>query len=270
MVAASSRSVLAKRPEDWAKALTRRGLTTAKGRPAAAKVLATIVSKPPVASMTTSFGLRMRRRSTKPSRPVASRGTQKEYWEGRTWMSSWSFEMSMPTMLLFSIVTHPCACGLASWPKRLSGFSGTDAGGDTCSPMVLLDRGRLRLPPAADPRTLSPQAGFKIQGRRASCATAQRRAGWGDRSTHRANSRELKSRPDRSPHPVFFARARSEVRPPHEGEVRFGPCISFISYAIALGFRGYSPALFATRHAMDLLLPRWRKTLRCGTMQPNS
>src|SRR5258706_4125073 len=178
MVAASSRSVLAKRPADGAKALTRRGLTTAKGTPAAAKVLATIVSKPPVASMTTSFGLRTRRRSTKHSRPVASRGTQKESWEGRTWMSSWSFEMSMPTTLLFSIVTHPCACGLASWPKRLSGFSGTDAGGDTCSPMVLLDRGRLRLPPAADPRTLSPQAGFKIQGRPSERVRAKK-AGWG-------------------------------------------------------------------------------------------
>src|SRR5258706_12558505 len=202
MVAASSRSVLAKRPGARRKGLPRCGLTLAKGTPAAAKVLATIVSKPPVASMTTSFGLRMRRRSTKPSRPVASRGTQKESWEGRTWMSSWSFEMSMPTMLLFSIVTHPCACGLASWPKRLSGFSGTDAGGDTCSPMVLLDHGRLRLPPAADPRTLSPQAGFKIQGRPSERVRAKK-AGWGERSGYDFISSEFCAMLGPLPPPAF-------------------------------------------------------------------
>src|SRR5258708_25660364 len=52
-------------------------------------------------------------------------------------MSSCSFEMSMPTTT-FSIGTHPCACGLALRPERLSGLSGKDASGDTCSPTVSL------------------------------------------------------------------------------------------------------------------------------------
>src|SRR5260221_1954099 len=41
-----------------------------------------------------------------------------------------------------------------------------------------------------------------------------------------------------APHPAFFARTRSEGRPPHKGEVRFGACTSFISYAIALPASG--------------------------------
>src|SRR5258706_12032122 len=37
-----------------------------------------------------------------------------------------------------------------------------------------------------------------------------------------------------APHPAFFARARSEGRPPHEGEVKFATQIAFDPYAIDL------------------------------------
>src|SRR6266581_6387550 len=89
-------------------------------------------------------------------------------------MSSCSFEMSMPTMT-FAIGTHPCACGLALRPERLFGLSGKDASGDTCSPTVLLSLDARCLPPAGDPRSLTPCAGFKIQG----CERRYARAGGG-------------------------------------------------------------------------------------------
>src|SRR5258708_32846374 len=79
-------------------------------------------------------------------------------------MSSCSFEMSMPTTT-FSIGTHPCACGLALRPERLSGLSGKDTSGDTCSPTVSLSQDARCLPPAGDPGSLPPCAGFKRQGR---------------------------------------------------------------------------------------------------------
>jgi signal transduction histidine kinase/ligand-binding sensor domain-containing protein len=49
--------------------------------------------------------------------------------------------------------------------------------------MVLLDRGRLRLPPAADWPSLAPPVGFKIQGRPSERARAKK-SGWGERSKH--------------------------------------------------------------------------------------
>ena len=54
--AASRRSVLASRPVALAKSRTWRGLTTATGRPAAARAATTGASKPPVASRTTRSG----------------------------------------------------------------------------------------------------------------------------------------------------------------------------------------------------------------------
>jgi hypothetical protein len=56
IAAASSRSVFASRPVARAKARTWRGLTTATGRPAAARAAARRTSTPPVASSTTSAG----------------------------------------------------------------------------------------------------------------------------------------------------------------------------------------------------------------------
>src|SRR5215831_15550591 len=54
-------------------------------------------------------------------------------------------------------------------------------------------------------------------GRRASCATAQRRAGWGERSKRPVESIRISDCRRSTPHPAFFARSRSEVRPPHQG-----------------------------------------------------
>src|SRR6266568_6137307 len=104
-------------------------------------------------------------------------------------MSSCSFEMSMPTMT-FSIGTHPCACGLALRPERLFGLSGKDASGDTCSPTVLLSLDARCLPPAGDPRSLTPCAGFKIQG----CERRYARAGGGQILNLRFYLNALRSR----------------------------------------------------------------------------
>ena len=56
ITSASSRSVLASRPVARAKARTWAGLTTASGSPAPAIPAATVISKPPVASITISAG----------------------------------------------------------------------------------------------------------------------------------------------------------------------------------------------------------------------
>src|SRR5262249_11391908 len=67
-------------------------------------------------------------------------------------------------------------------------------------------------------------------GRRASCALAPKRARWGERSKRRS----IFAWRDLTPHPTFFARARSEGRPPHKGEVGLSVVVkrSFIFYFV--------------------------------------
>jgi hypothetical protein len=73
MTRASIRSVLARWPSEAAKARTRAGLTTTTGKPAAAKLAATTVSNPPVASTATSCAQTGLSSSIKSSMPPASR-----------------------------------------------------------------------------------------------------------------------------------------------------------------------------------------------------
>ena len=68
MTSASRAAVLARRPRARAKARIWRGLTTARGRPAPASAAATVTSKPPVASITTSAGPSVASRVTRASR----------------------------------------------------------------------------------------------------------------------------------------------------------------------------------------------------------
>jgi hypothetical protein len=97
ITAASRRSVLASRPVARAKARTWRGLTTATGRPAAARAAAGRTSIPPVASSTTSAGASAARRSTSAATPRSSWSIVKRSPEGRRWMSRLCLATSMPT-----------------------------------------------------------------------------------------------------------------------------------------------------------------------------
>ena len=66
-------SVLARLPSAWAKARTWAGSTTTIGSPALARPAATTASKPPVASIATSFGDKALSRATRSSIPEAVR-----------------------------------------------------------------------------------------------------------------------------------------------------------------------------------------------------
>ena len=154
IAAASRASVLASRPVARAKSRIWRGLTTASGRPAAQSDPATVVSKPPVASTTTSATSSVRKRATNSSRPFPSRATEKASPDGRTCTSSRSFA-TMPTKICS--ITLPCECGLAERTKRLFGFKGT-ADGEPCSPTVFRDQWWFGLPPASNAVTINPTA----------------------------------------------------------------------------------------------------------------
>jgi hypothetical protein len=100
MTSASIGSVLARLPTARAKALTCAGLTTTTGRPAAHRLAATTVSKPPVASTATVFGESGLSRPTRASSPAASRDTANASLLGRTCTSSRSFDTSIPTTMV--------------------------------------------------------------------------------------------------------------------------------------------------------------------------
>jgi hypothetical protein len=93
---ASSASVLASCPMAFAKSRTWRGFTTATGSPALASVIAASISKPPVASMTTSAGVRATSRGINSARPTSSFVTVQLSPSGSEAMSSVAFDTSMP------------------------------------------------------------------------------------------------------------------------------------------------------------------------------
>jgi hypothetical protein len=100
---ASIRSVLASLPVALANSLAWRGLTTATGKPSAAKAATTARSKPPVASTITSSGRSSSRRESRWSIPASSWATTKEVSlcllasPRRTQTSRRSLETSTPT-----------------------------------------------------------------------------------------------------------------------------------------------------------------------------
>jgi len=162
MISASSASVLASRPVARAKSRICRGLTTAKGRPAAAIAAATVTSNPPVASSTTSSSGTRPSRSARAAKPSPSRGTAKASPDGRRCTSRRSFETSMPTKY-FSISTRPCQCGLAARPKRLFGFDGTTDGAPG-SVTASCGRGTIGLPSVTALPSLRRDGNRDIQG----------------------------------------------------------------------------------------------------------
>lgn len=161
MTSASMASVFARCPAALAKARILAGSTMMTGRPAAASVAATTVSKPPVASTITRAGLRGPSRAMRRSRPLALRSTVKCSPPGRTAMSSCFLETSTPTLL--SMTTRPCLIGLASRPRRLFGLDGT-TGGAPCSPTVFEDPGAIGHPPITARSSLPETRGPKLQG----------------------------------------------------------------------------------------------------------
>lgn len=166
MTAASIGSVLARLPSAVAKARTCAGLTTITGRPVPASPAATIGSNPPVASTATARQPSGPSRSANAARPLPSRGTAKAVPAGKTCTSSRSFDTSIPTITVASILTHPCASGLATRPKRLFGFDGT-AGEGSRSPTGLMSQGHVGLPSATAPIAHPATNELQGQGRNA-------------------------------------------------------------------------------------------------------
>lgn len=94
---------------------------------------ATTVSNPPVASTAMAAGPKGLSLSIRAAIPSPSRLTKNASPLGRTATSSRSFDTSIPTMTVASILSHSCASGLRDErPKRLFGVDGS-AGEDPSS-----------------------------------------------------------------------------------------------------------------------------------------
>lgn len=155
---ASIGSVLARLPNALAKARTCAGLTTTTGSPAPASPAATTVSNPPVASTAMAAGPRGPSRSIRAAIPSPSRLTKNASPPGRTATSRRSFDTSIPTMTMASILSHPCASGLRfERPKRLFGVDGS-AGEDPSSPTGLVSLRAVGLPPATATAGIADEA----------------------------------------------------------------------------------------------------------------
>ncbi len=96
---ASIESVLESFPMPRAKSRTCRGFTTATGRPAAPSSATSAASRPPVASMTITKGVRFWSRLTRPSILFASVVHVNDVSSGSTWTSNFSWLTSIPTKI---------------------------------------------------------------------------------------------------------------------------------------------------------------------------
>ena len=109
----------------FAKSRTWRGLTTTTGMPAVARATTSGSSNPPVASKRTTAGVTARNWSTTFAIPSSSLGAVKCP-SGRSAMSNWAWETSIPTntgaLILTSFwVARPCMMR-AQWPTQLFGL----------------------------------------------------------------------------------------------------------------------------------------------------
>ena len=104
---AANASVLAHWPGARAKSRTWRGCTTTTGRPAVAKALVPMRSRPPVAANTRRAGRRVCLRSTSIVTPLGSFGTAHRSPEGRRALSNWALATSMPTKQGLSLLRTP-------------------------------------------------------------------------------------------------------------------------------------------------------------------
>ena len=166
MSAASSRSVLASRPVARPKARTWAGLTTASGRPAAARAAATPCSKPPVASSTTSAG---RERRAAAAASVSRPGAVARNREGLARGAEMDVEAILGDVDADEhapsrpggVPARACRCGLAARrrPKRPSGLpDAVMAGGAPHSAAGSITPAVLGLPPAT---SLAPSRGLR-------------------------------------------------------------------------------------------------------------
>ena len=173
---ASNASVLANWPVARAKSRAWRGLTTTTGRPAVAKALVTMRSRPPVASSTMRVGCRVCIRSTSVVTPLVSFGTDHRSPEGRRAMSNWALATSIPTkhgMSLIRTPVHPTLQIRAQWHQTTVRALGVQ---DVTTLATLRSR-RTKAQPVYHVR--EPRAGesptsliIKIQGCRQSAASA--------------------------------------------------------------------------------------------------